>query len=138
MAYDPFVVVNPIVSNLEQHRGRIEQVRENTARQAYSFAALNTHGQGEILYPTIVPFNCTFIELPKVSTGFSMDGDLLIRGLYPVVSAGVWKWQQDRRGFYLGAYVFFTISGDDGYDLTHNFTFSGIALKDLPEYLLEH
>lgn len=137
MALDPFFSVNPLVSSLNQNQRRQEQVRENSSRQAWSYATLKTTGTGEVLHKTVVPFDCTFIERPRVAYGFHMDGDALIPGLYPVCSAGVWKWQQDRREFYVGAYIFFVVDGDDSYDIIHDFTFSGIAMKDIPDYLME-
>lgn len=129
--------VNPFVDVGEAHRGRVEQTRENSARQAWSYASLATHGIGEVQHLTVVPFDCTFIELPKVSSGFYIDGDLLIDGQFPTVTAGIWKWQQDRRGYYVGAYVFFVLGGDANMDLVHDFTFSGVAIKDLPDYLMD-
>lgn len=137
MTQDPFIGVNPIVGALESHRAKLEQVWENTARQAWSYASLTTTGVGEIQHPTVVRFDCTFIEQPKVAHGFSLDGDTLVDGSFPTVSAGVWKWWQDKRGFYLGAYVFFVVTGVASYAIQHDFTFSGIAIKDLPEYLME-
>lgn len=130
--------VNPLVSSIEARRNRIEQVRENSARHAWSYCQLNSHGIGEIQLATVVNFDCTFIEEPRIATGFQVDGDLLIDGSFPTVTAGVWKWARDAREFYTGAYVFFVVSGDPGYDLQHDFTFSGIAIKDLPEHLMEH
>lgn len=137
MAQDPFLSINPVVSSLEAHRGRIAQTAENSARQAFCYAEIATHGVGQVQHLEVVPFDCTFIEEPNVAYGFKIDGDTLVDNYFPNCSGGVWKWQQDRRGYYLGAYVFFVISGDPGYDLEHNFTFSGIAIKDLPEYLLD-
>lgn len=137
MALDPFFSVNPLVSSLDQDKRRTDQVRENSSRHAWSYATLKTSGTGEVLHTTVVPLDCTFIERPKVAHGWSMDGDILIPGLYPQVSAGVWKWQQDRREFYIGAYVVFTIDGDQSYDILHDFTFCGIAMKDIPDYLVE-
>lgn len=133
----PLASINPIVTAMEHARGRQEQTRENSARQAWSYAELTTHGVGEVQHATVVPFDCTFIQRPRVTSGWSIDGDTLVDGFFPTVSAGVWKWQTDSRGFYLGAYVCFVIGGDPGYDLLHDFTFSGIALKDLPSHLAD-
>jgi hypothetical protein len=129
--------VNPLVQAAEAHRGRLEQTRENTARQAESFATITSHGVGEVQHTTVVTFDCTFVEKPSVAYCFSLDGDTLIDGYFPTSSGAVWKWQIDSRGFYVGAYVFFVITGDPSYDLEHYFTFAGIAIKDLPEYLME-
>lgn len=137
MALDPFFVTNPLVRTLDGARGREEQTRENSARHATSYARVTTHGVGEVLHERVVSFDCTFVEEPRVAYGFSIDGDTLIDGLFPSSSGGVWKWQQDHRDYYLGAYVYFVIVGDPECDLAHDFTFTGIAIKDLPEHLLE-
>lgn len=135
MAHDPFLQHNPLVASLEQHRGRIEQTRENTARQAWAYGTVTTNGSGSSQLTTVLPFNVTFIERPMVSTGYSTTADLAVDD-FPLVTAGVWRWWQDSRGFYLGAYVFFYIESGVSYGLIHDFTFSGVALKDLPDYLL--
>lgn len=133
----PLFGPNPLVTAQDAARGRQEQTRENSARHAWSYAELSTHGVGEVQHATVVPFDCTFIQRPRVNYGWSIDGDTLVDGLFPTSSGGVWKWQTDSRGFYLGAYVCFVITGDPGYDLFHDFTFSGIAIKDLPAHLAD-
>lgn len=138
MGLDPFFDSNPLVRTLAGDRGRVEQTRENSARHAICYTQVATLGMGEVLVETVLPFDCTFVEQPRVAYGFSLDGDLLVDGNFPSSSGGVWKWQQDHREYYLGAYVYFVISGGDGnLDLIHDFTFTGIAIKDLPEHLLE-
>ena len=137
MALDPFISINPVVSALDARRGRIEQTAQNSARHAFAYAEVATHGIGQVQHEQVIPLDCTFIEEPNVAYGFKIDGDTLIENYFPTCSGGVWKWQQDYRGYYIGAYVFFVITGDPGYDIKHDFTFSGIAIKDLPEYLLD-
>lgn len=137
MGLDPFFETNPLVRTFAAAQGREEQIRENSARHATSYAQVTTHGAGEILVATVVPFDCTFVETPRVAYGFSIDGDDLVDGLFPISCGAVWKWQQDHREYFLGAYVYFVVNGATDLDLVHDFTFTGIAIKDLPEHLLE-
>lgn len=137
MGLDPFSDVNPFVRALDRVRGQQDQTRENSARHCNSYSQLTSHGIGEILHETVIPFDCTFVELPRVAYGCSVDGDVLVDGSFPTSVGIVWKWQQDFHDFYLGAYVYFVVTGPADIDLVHDFTFSGIAIKDLPEHLLE-
>lgn len=137
MSYDPFIGNNPVVNAMEQRRGYIEQLRQNTSRLAQSYNTVATNGNGMLRLATVVAFNCTFVEKPMVSYGFVLDTDLT-EDDYPASSGGVFKWQLDRRGFYLGAYVYVVVTCLADYPgITHNFTFTGIAMKDLPEHLLD-
>jgi len=168
MAYDPFFSTNPVVETIEAHRGKVEQIRENTARLASAYATYSTEGDGEFLLDEPHLFGCTFTERPIVAYGFSMgdsdNEDQLVIGKLPTANGGVRRWVTDVRGFYIGAYVFFTVDtatvarttaptgAEDPpslfsppdpnaatplYRVDHDFTFTGIALKDLPEYLLD-
>lgn len=163
MSYDPFLSTNPIVTALTQHRGRIEQVRENTARTAESYATFVTQGLGQFVLADAAIFGCTFIDRPAVAYGCSLsedaDGsDVLtpIEGNVPRGSGLVVKWIKDANNYYTGAYVVLVIDAPDApvqeagstttpviepisapsYVLEHDFTFTGIAIKDVPESLL--
>lgn len=140
--------VDPGFAAMEQRRQHLDAIRENSARLAESQAFFSTHGWGEFKIPEVVRFNCTFIERPAVSSGLSIDGDVLVPTRFPRVTAGVYRWLQDTKGFYIGAWVFFvvdtqspfittTVSVDPGYDLIHDITFSGKAGKILPADLLD-
>lgn len=132
---------------LEQHRGRVEQIAENSARLAFSYAAFDSLGWGEFQVPTVVTFDVTFIERPYVSYAYSVDGDTLVKGRFPRAQGFVYKWRLDTKGFYTGCWVGFTVEtqspfidtdkDDPGYSLDHHFTFAGNAYKDLPSYLLD-
>lgn len=138
--------INPWLS-MEGHRSRLRQHQENTARLAQSFAEYSTSGWGETRIQTITEFNCTFIERPHVSYGYSVDGDTLVDTRFPRCWGGVYRWKTNPRGHYTGAWVFIvaetmsyqlnTDKEEPGYDLSHYFTFTGVAMKDLPEYLLD-
>lgn len=142
--------VDPGFQALEQRRQNLDAIRENTARLASAHLTFSTHGWGEFKLPEVAYFSCTFIEMPNVTTGVALDGDLLVPTRYPRVTAGVYRWLQDVKGYYTGAWVFFvvdtrspyipvaaTATADPGYDLIHYFHFSGIAAKILPAHLLD-
>ena len=133
---------------LEWRRAHLDQIRENTSRLAIAQCPCTTHGWVEFKIPTAQYFTSTFIHRPMVSIGCSIDGDALVPTRFPRVSAGVYRWVQDVRGFYTGCWVYFTVDTKDiyiptkilkdpGYDLIHDFQFTGIAIKALPSHLLE-
>lgn len=134
--------------NIRAHGARVQQANENGARHASSYTMIDSNGSGELLHPEVVEFDCTFIQEPIVAHGWALDGDELVKGSYPRVSAGVFRWRTNRRGHYTGAWLFFTVDvpGDlvdpetgnaFGYSINHYFTFSGVAMKDLPDHLLD-
>lgn len=159
MTTDPFFGRNPVVKALQRQRSQAEQTAENTARTAWSWGSFDTTGSGEIVLATPQAFTCTFIYEPDIAHGFSIDPSTPPKaGRFPRVSAGVSGWVKNSQGFFTGAYVFFAIdtSGPDvdpgpsttggvnslndpppSYLLHHTFTFSGVALKDLPSWATE-
>lgn len=158
--------VKPGFVALEQRRARIAQTDENSARYASAFLSYTTTGWGETLLPEVQRFTTTFLERPSVSHGLSVDGDTLVAGRFPRVTAGVHKWLQDENGFYVGAWLFFIVETvglqdkpvyvmptpvdgmvptvrmtapipkDPNYTLVHDFTFTGVAMKSLPSHSL--
>lgn len=163
----PMGGVNPGFDALQRQRGQLIRDAENAARYASSFISFKTTGWGEFLSPEAQYFTTTFVERPFVSHCFSLDGDDLIEGRYPRVTAGVHKWVLDGDGFYRGAWLFFAIetlgiqsqqtyvlpqnestsiglvsvpsplAADPNYEIIHDFTFTGTAMKAIPAYLLE-
>lgn len=136
MARDPFFGINPIMEAMEQRRGYVEQLRQNTSRLAQSYNFVETTGVGSIRLATVVRFYCTFIEKPVVSYGFTVESEL-VDDDFPQSCGGVYSWLLDSRGFYLGAYVFVKVDATEDPTIQHDFTFTGIAMKDLPDYLLD-
>lgn len=141
------MALEPGFQSLQARQAAVDAIRENTSRPALCQLSFKSHGWGEFKYPDAAYFTCTFLERPWVSTGVSIDGDTLVPTRFPRITAGVFKWIQDTRDFYIGAWVFFVVDTQSpyiattdpqpGYDLIHDFTFSGKALKDLPEHLLD-
>ena len=145
--------IDPGFQALEQRRGQLDAIRENSSRIAVCQTSFATHGNGEFKLPTCTYFTCTFITRPHIAAGLSVDGDLLQPGFFPRVSVGVYRWLTDVKGYYTGAWVFFVVStrdpcayvgsgfdpcADPGYDLIHDLQFTGIAIKELPAHLLDN
>lgn len=156
----------------EARRSQLAAIHENSARYASSYVSFSTHGWGDFISPDCQRFTTTFVKRPSVSHGVTVDGDKLIAGRFPRVTAGVHKWLQDSDGFFIGAWLFFVIEtmglefcrtyaqpqadgkvvglanvllptdtgylADPEYDLIHDFTFTGIAMKAIPAHLLEN
>lgn len=150
----------------EQRRRHLLDTSENSARYASSFITWHTHGWGEFQSPNVQYFDTTFMEVPSISHCFYIDGDALVPGRFPRVTAGVHRWVQNERGHYTGAWLFFVIETvglqftstyvlptavdgnvalvsatvpkppDPNYDLIHSFTFTGVAMKTLPSTAL--
>lgn len=143
MGLDPFVQHNPIVSALQQQRGRREQTRENGARLCKVYSRWTTTGRGFSIVPDAFDFNCTFLEEPSFQTGFALaQNDPKAPDLdetdLPAITAGVYKWRQDAIGHYTGAWVFFTMTSIAiEYVINHYMSWEGLAMKDLPVHLLD-
>ena len=136
MAIDPFLGPNPVMNILEARRGAIEQVRQNSSRLAQSFNSVETVGVGMIRLRSALIFDCSFIQKPIVGYGMTVESDL-VEGDFPSCSGGVTDWRRNSRGFYLGAYVYLVVTAVEDPTIQHDFTFTGIAMKDLPEHLLD-
>ena len=152
---------------LEQRRSHLQSVAENTARYASSFVTWKTEGWGEFLCDEVQYFDTTFIKQPSVAHSFSLDGDVLVPGRFPRVTAGVHKWLTNHEGFFTGAWLFFVVETtgiqnratyvlptsadgsvglvtapvpippDPNYEIVHSFIFTGVAMKAIPAYILE-
>ena len=139
MASDPVFRNNPIVAAMQQQRMREQQVRENSSRLASAFTTATSTGQGGFRFTEMFRFGCTFAERPYVTVGHVINSPEPVANQYPVASGGVWKWQQNERGFYIGAWLYLSVyafGASPNYSMAHDFVFTGIAVKDLPDHLL--
>lgn len=128
------------------------QVAENSARGAWAWGTAHSKGWGEILIEDPIEFGITFVQEPVVAYGFALDDeDQLVDGRFPRCNGGVVRWMRNAQDFYIGAWAFVTVSTADpllaaqsldvptdfalnpNYDITHSFTFSGLAIKDFIE-----
>jgi hypothetical protein len=132
------------IGALERSRANRERDWENFARTAFSFGSQTSTGWGEITYPNPIMFDLTFTEQPMMSYGFYTDPEVdLVATRFPRSSGFVYRWYQDAKRMYVGAWVGVTVEtrgvsvapgtgvGDPGYALTHYFTFSGLGYKSL-------
>lgn len=144
MTEQPYAESEPWASVTDHYLDQ-ERVRENGARLATVIITVTSEGSGEIKHDGVLPFDCAFTEKPGIGWGMEIDSDDLVDGFFPRVTAGVHGWQRNAKGQYLGAYVYFTIDLPVGYDpddvpstsLIHTFTFHGVAMKRVPDYLLD-
>ena len=155
-------------SALEQRRAALQQQFSNSAGYASAFVRVKTTGWGEYLLPDAYTFGTAFAERPSVAHAIAIEGDDLVKGRFPRVTAGVRKWQLDEKGMYIGAWLFVLVETlgvqdrsifalpqaegvtigvvtipqplpkDPGYEIAHDFTFTGTAIKIVPTTILEH
>lgn len=139
-----------IYRHQEFRRQRHEQVRENSSRIAFSFGTWTSTGRGESTVPDVFRFGLAFLNEPAASYGFALspDGIDLVTGHFPRCSGGVSDWQRDSQGYFVGAWVFFSVdtvapggtlsSTEPSYVLHHHMTFGGVATKAFPADLLDN
>lgn len=84
---------------------RKRAIENNGARNARSIHRLTSRGTGQTRLPNPLKMQLTFVEQPTFTSGVTLKTGALIDGAYPVANVGVYKWQIDARGFYIGAYV---------------------------------
>lgn len=125
--------------DLERRRSKVVQQAENSGRHAVVMGTFNTTGWGEVAFEDRVNFGLRFIEVPTITYSMYIDGDTLVDTRFPRCQGGVYKWQKDKRGLYIGAFCFVTVETkspfvtttepEPGYSIVHHFTFQGQAIK---------
>jgi hypothetical protein len=132
MAIDP---LNARIAELQRNA-------ENKARLAHAYARFKTVGNGTFEFDQRIDFGLTFVERPFIACGWQIEeqGDDEGEG-YPLATAYVTDWDTTDRDHYVGCWVAVTVGWPytgatvtefPEYKLWHDFTFSGIALKDIP------
>lgn len=141
MTFDPW-------TGIRDNQARDRQVSENSARLAQAFGFFTTQGWGEFTFDKCYSFGLTFLEEPAIAYGYAIDGDALVDLRFPRSWGFVYRWRTDSRGYYTGAWVGIVVdtrsaadiagvpTDEPNYSLDHTFTFTGVALKDLPTDLL--
>jgi hypothetical protein len=136
---------------MEKRRSQVNQHGENTPRLAQAWATFRTTGWGEKSFEDCYEFDLTFAERPYVSYGnvilssaLTDVEEVLIDTRFPRCWGGVFYWKQNARGFYTGAWCYTVVETaspfivaeyeEPGYTIQHHFQFSGLGIKDLPEY----
>jgi hypothetical protein len=131
---------------------RVSGIAANGAKVGRSLHWLLSRGAGEMHFIQPIPFQLTFVNKPLFTSGVALATGQLTSGAYPVVSTGVFKWQGDSRGFYIGAWIWIAVgfadtqlgtSSTDAVDATaraaalnkleleHHLSFEGLALRDI-------
>lgn len=132
--------------DLEARRADLERTKENSARLAHAYGRFTSTGQGSITFPRRLAFGLTFTEEPFMSACSMADPDdiedLLDRrdAPFPIITPFVAEWDRDDRGFWVGVWCGVRVwwppsdlvPASAKPEITHSFTFSGIAMKDVP------
>lgn len=137
--------------DMEKRRSEVNRHGENSPRLAQAWATFRTTGWGEKAFADCYEFDLTFAERPYVSYGsvvlsstLTDVDEVLIDTRFPRCWGGVFQWKQNARGFYTGAWCYTIVEtqtpfivaqyDEPGYTIQHHFQFSGLGIKDLPEY----
>lgn len=126
------------------------QVGDNQARIAFAWGDAKSTGWGEYEIEDPIMFGISFVYRPTVAHGWYLSNEnALTDGRFPRAGGGVTRWVQDHQDFYVGAYVLVTVATADPllaaqstnvpqefkknpkYKITHTFTFTGLAIKDI-------
>lgn len=142
-----------LLRELDARREVAERHRENSARLAMAYATFTSRGQGSLQFEKRVDFGVTFIEQPMVAYGSVVDLDALADitetedsddVILPLTSGFVVAWDQDDRDFFTGCWCAvrvhfpldlageFAVGPELLPEIKHHFTFSAVALKDIP------
>lgn len=126
------------IAAMASRRALLTQTAENSARTATVQATIDTTGVGDFVDENVVTFGLTFFEKPIISYGMCVDGDgIEDSGLWPISCGGVYRWQLDKCGHWIGAWCWVSVSrAEADLPLEHHFTFTGTARKDVPAALM--
>ena len=108
MTLNPFTIVN---AQRTAEAAKDQQV-ENSPRIAYEELTYNTTGVGQIIIPGALRFQTVFLRAPSVVTGAVMTEAPGAGWAYPQVTAGVYRWLTNPKGYFTGVYVYFHVRCD--------------------------
>lgn len=139
------------ISPVNQRLADAARHAENKGRLAFASHRVRTDGQGTVEFEDTVSFGLTFVERPFISTGFQIDMDQAREALdvpdnddifLPQVTGYVTEWDKTERDHYVGCWVAVSVTyppselADYAVDaqvgIWTDFTFSAIAIKDIP------
>lgn len=129
---------------LNRQRDRERQFAENSGRQATAYVTYTTEGAGDIVLDGALGFSTEFVEEPALATGVVLNKPPSEKFLMPRTTAGVYRWERNERGFYIGAFMFITVDipprpgheGDPSLPkakarLIHHFFFTALSYKQV-------
>lgn len=142
--FEDFVLHNEGLSVAQEQADQAaiqDRIAAVGGRNARSLHTIRTTGEGRVRSPIKVDFAVTFVEKPHFTTGFEMVSGFPDFEDLPQGSVGVAQWIKDRRGFYVGAHCFASISivssglrevrRTGGYVLLHHLCFEALAMRDV-------
>ncbi len=118
---------------------RLDQ--ETWAGTTLLFLSYDMTGVGEV-ETELLDFGLVFEGVPFFSYGVELQpGEVLTPGEFPAVMCGVKEWQlteveADTRAtpFYLGAYLWISVSSNISYRLRFRLSFEGIAMRNVEHF----
>ena len=136
---------------LEEQRALQEQVKGNSSRAARCSFKFVSHKTGVALADKVIVFGIAFIQEPCVTVGTTFaPGEQLRFGVFPTATVGVFGWIMSKQGMYIGAlpYAVVGLTGpvkkevnqvtrEGGYVLHHWLSFEGVAMKTMPQDVLD-
>lgn len=138
-----FFYENAVAAQQNQQQRRTQQV--NGARPATQIITQTSFGVGNFTLTQPLPFDIPFTTEPVFVQGAALAAhpatDLWH---YPVGSAGIYGWERDDRGHFVGAFVYLAVTIEpidvnlsfDAYpavSMVHNLMFFGTAYKPMPK-----
>lgn len=138
---------NDVWEEQERRRSKERQFQENRAREATTYITHETIGSGVEITEDPIPFDTPFLHEPSLATGVVLTrppDDTYYK--FPLVTAGVVRWERDPRGFYIGAFAFFNVRVDLIDDppsdapkakprIVHHLRFTGVSYKAVEKAL---
>lgn len=143
---------------VQAHQKR-ESHRENAAGFGTFYSTFESRGTGDLVPSEPLKFDLPMFDEPAMTHGLilrqSPDRDYYA---LPLATAGVYRWQRNRRGFYVGAYLYFHVecrvhdsvlqeleaAGQDSSSLPvarpvllHHFVFAGSSYKAMNDKVHE-
>lgn len=137
----------PLLDNLDRRREEAQRHRENSGRLCQAYANFESTGLGSFEFEDRIDFTVIFTEKPYVSYAAVVDTngvkDLVGRVALPQTTGYVTEWDTDEKELYTGCWVavridfpvFEMIDYETGVVVDHHFTFTGVAIKDVPPEL---
>lgn len=122
---------------------RRQTQRDNSSRAAYAEMTYIVQGTGQRRITKPLEFPVVFRSEPHVTMGFSVIRNPDSDGWHdPIASIGIYAWKRNKRGLYLGAFIYVRVDADPVSSVIEGpppndfrtqiyLTFSGKAVKNV-------
>lgn len=101
-----------VFRQLEARRVSADAKLNNSARDTDARFVFETSGTGERKVLKPISFGITFVEMPLFTYGLAVADHNLVDGAFPYGNAGVWDWHMSSKGYWIGAFMFFIVTGE--------------------------